>query len=114
MLPTYHNGSFNFVNRLSYHSVPPQRGDVVSIYVATNVLYLKRVVALPGETIAMYHGKVLINDKSLDEPYVKLPGRQTIWPYHLGADEYFLAGDNRAVSLVGTISRSNIVGKVLF
>jgi signal peptidase I len=114
MMPTYRSGGINFVNLLSYRNSTPQRGDIVCIRVAPRLLYLKRVVGLPGETVAMYHGKVTINGKPYEEPYVKLHGTRSFWPYRLGEEEYFLVGDNRTVSEMGAAIRTNILGKVLY
>ena len=73
MLPTYQDGSAHFVNRLAYLWHEPRRGDVVSIRLAgTHVMYLKRIIGLPGETVAFVNGQVLINGEVLDEPYEKL------------------------------------------
>src|SRR5262245_20586442 len=53
MLPTYRNGQINFLNRLAYRRHPPERGDIVGIrYSGEHVMLLKRIVGLPGETIA--------------------------------------------------------------
>ena len=77
MLPTYQNGSVNFVNRLAYLRHEPQRGDVVGIRLSDpsimwpSVMYLKRIIGLPGETVAFANGTVLINGQALDEPYEK-------------------------------------------
>src|SRR5688572_7135400 len=55
MAPTYHSGGLNLVNRWSYSKHPPLRGDVVALR-ADDELLLKRIVALPGETIAIVNG----------------------------------------------------------
>src|SRR3989440_12938563 len=61
MLPTYHNG-VNFVNRLAYLSHEPRRGDVIGIRLAGHsIMFLKRIVGLPGETVAFHRGRVYIN-----------------------------------------------------
>src|ERR1700690_4367674 len=74
MLPTYQDRSVNFVNRLAYRWHEPQRGDVVGIRLAgPHVMYMKRIIGLPGETIAFVEGRVLINGEVLDEPYEKTP-----------------------------------------
>lgn len=115
MAPTYQTGRVNLVNRLAYRWHNPKRGDVVSIRLAgLKVLLLKRIIGLPGETISVHHGSVLINDKPLDEPYLpaKVPwaeGRR-----QLKADEYFVVGDNRAVSEYYIIPKSQIAGKIVF
>ena len=57
MLPTYRSGSLNLVNRLAFSSRQPSRGDVVAIRLAgPHVLYVKRIVALPGERFSMAQG----------------------------------------------------------
>jgi signal peptidase I len=114
MVPTYRDGGINFVNLLAYRKHPPQRGDVVSIKITPKLLYLKRVVGLPGETVAMNHGVVTIDGKQLEEPYVKLKGFRSFWPVRLAEDEYFLVGDNRSVSEMGSAKATNILGKVLY
>ena len=99
MLPNYKDHSWNFVNRLAYLWHEPQRGDVVGsgfhaptprrhssgrqLAETPHVMYLKRIIGLPGETVAFEDGRVLINGEVLDEPYEKyalrleLPAGQT-------------------------------------
>src|SRR5437879_2651827 len=72
MEPTYHDRRINFVNRLAYVWSKPKRGDVVAIKTTgLHIMYLKRIVALPGETISIKKGIVMINGQPLNEPYVK-------------------------------------------
>ncbi len=62
MLPTYKERDINIINRLAYKIGDPQRGDVVAIRMAgEHIMLLKRVVGLPGETIAFRRGRLLIN-----------------------------------------------------
>jgi signal peptidase I len=62
MLPTYRENSVNFVNRLAYRNSDPKRGDVVAVrYSGASMMLMKRVVALPGETIEFVNGRVLID-----------------------------------------------------
>ncbi len=120
MKPTYRDGRINFVNRLSYLRSKPRRGDVVGIRTAgEHVLLLKRVIGLPGERIAIVRGVVYIDAKPLEEPYVKYNAerfRRAWWESErqLEDDEYFVIGDNRAVSDLGGVYESRILGKVLF
>lgn len=102
------------VNRLVYHLRKPHRGDVVVIdSAAVGRILIKRVIGLPGETIALRGGAVYIDGRLLREPYVRrvagqpeatLPftGTGNPWslerPYVVPADHYFLMGDNRSVS----------------
>jgi signal peptidase I len=118
MLPTYKDRSVNFVNRLAYVWHEPQRGDVVSIRLAgPHVMYLKRIIGLPGETVAFVDGRVLINGEVLDEPYEKTPCDWNCPPVKLGPDEYFVVGDNRTMPsdnhVFGKAGRDRIVGKAL-
>ena len=81
---------------------------------------IKRAIGLPGDTVELRDGAVLINGVLLNEPYVN--GAQTFCsnycaPFTLGLDEYFLMGDNRANSLdsrsFGPIPASQLVGRVV-
>ena len=69
MMPTYQNGQINFINRLAYLNHEPQRGDVVGVRLSgPHLMFVKRIVALPGETISFSGGCVCIDGKPLDEP----------------------------------------------
>ena len=115
MEPTYINGKINFINRLSYAWSKPQRGDVVAIRSRVgNELLLKRIVGLPGETVAMQRGVVFINGERLEEPYVKLRGSFQMPEFKLEEDHYFVIGDNRGVSVYFPVPIWKILGKVLF
>ena len=118
MLPTYRDRSVNFVNRLAYLRHEPQRGDVVSIRLAgPHVMYMKRIIGLPGETVAFKNGRVLINGEVLDEPYEKSPCDWNRAPVTLDSDEYFVVGDNRTMPWeqhkLGIVHRDHIVGKAI-
>jgi signal peptidase I len=118
MLPTYRDHSVNFVNRLAYFRHEPQRGDVISIRLAgLHRMFLKRIIGLPGETVAFEKGRVLIDGEVLDEPYEKSPCDWNYPPVKLGPDEYFAVGDNRTMPWqmhkMGRVGRDHIVGKAV-
>ena len=118
MLPTYKERGVNFVNRAVYLFHKPRRGDVVGIRLAgPSVMYLKRIVGMPGETVAFHEGHVLINGKILTEPYVKFQCDWDREPVTLEADQYFVVGDNRSMPIedhaMGEPHRNRIVGKIL-
>jgi signal peptidase I len=118
MLPTYQSSGLNFVNCLAYARSEPKRGDVVAIELAgRSIMYMKRIVGLPGETVAFHEGRLWIDGKVLDEPYQKLGCNWERAPVTLGSQEYFVVGDNRSMReadhVFGETSRSRIVGKVL-
>ncbi len=61
--------------------------------------YIKRVIGLPGETVEIKDGKVYINDKVLDEPYITCPlSHEENLKYQLEEDQVFVLGDNRVNS----------------
>lgn len=118
MLPTYQENGINFVNRLAYLHSDPQRGDVVAIrYSGEHIMLMKRIVGLPGETIAFHKGRIFINGNELPEPYLKFPCDWEIPPRTLDADHYYVVGDNRSMPeklhMKGETSRERIVGKIL-
>jgi len=118
MLPTYKGGRINFVNRLAYMFHEPQRGDVVAIRLAgRHVMYMKRIIGKPGETISFHAGQTFINGQPLDEPYLKTEWSWEAAPRQLGDDEYYFVGDNRTMPMMdheqGKAHRERIIGKVL-
>jgi len=118
MLPTYKDRSVNFVNRLAYRWHEPRRGDVVGIRLAgPHVMYMKRIIGLPGETVSFVNGRVQINGEVLDEPYEKTPCDWNRPPIKLGPDEYFVVGDNRTMPsenhVFGKAGRDRIIGKAI-
>jgi signal peptidase I len=115
MEPNLHDGEYVIVNRIVYHLHPPQRGDIVVFRRDANREFIKRVIALPGETVEVKGGRVLINGTPLDEPYIAAPSAYTMEPRTVGSNEYFVLGDNRNNSSDshnwGTIDSSAIDGK---
>lgn len=119
MLPTYQPDKLHFVNRLAYGAGGPARGDVVAIQMAgPNVVYVKRVVGLPGERVAIAGGQVQINGTVLSEPYVRDRRPWDVEEVTLGPREYFVIGDNRGMSVgqhdFGRAEVDRILGKVVF
>lgn len=129
MLPNFHNRDYLIIDRISYRAGSPQRGDVVVLRPPKNSseFYIKRLIALPGETIKLSQGRVFISNKErpegfeLKESY--LPANvptagvlRTGFSQTLGSGEYFVLGDNRTGSNDsrnwGVLPRKNIIGKV--
>ena len=81
-----------------------------------SVDYIKRVIALPGETVEIKDGFVYINGKPLSEPYVLDPPRYTMKQLEVPKGYCFVLGDNRDNSndshIWGPLPRDNIIGKV--
>lgn len=119
MQPTFHDGQINFINRLAYTRHEPQRGDVVGVRLSgDHVMYLKRIVGLPGEVISFKDGVILINGQPLTEPYVKWRADWNHPSLQLRLNEYYVVGDNRSMAFddhkQGAAPRQRIVGKILF
>jgi len=115
MEPNLHNEEYVIVDKVTYLFGPPQRGDVVVFdRNGDSKDFIKRIIGLPGETVEVSQGKVYIDGLPLDEPYVA-PSSDTKTALRLGADEYFVMGDNRSNSqdsrTFGPIHRGNIVGR---
>jgi signal peptidase I len=113
MVPNYEHGQPTFINRVAYLTHGPERGDVVGLKVGDE-LYIKRIIGLPGERIEFKRDVVFVNGKPLAESY---PVRPLLWrlpPVQLGANDYFVMGDNRTLSKLGPVPRDSIIGKSMF
>ncbi len=96
---------------------PPQRGDVIVFHSSIPPYddFVKRVIGVPGDTVALNEGTVYVNGTPLDEPYVinSFPERRN--PIVIGEGQYYVLGDNRGRSddsrRWGTVSEEDIVGK---
>ncbi len=123
MEPTLSDGDNLIVDKISYRFHEPERFDIIvfPFRYAEKTYYIKRIIGLPGETVYINEeGTIFIDGKELKESYgkevIKDPGRayETIT---LGADEYFVLGDNRNNSsdsrdpVVGNIRREDFIGK---
>lgn len=119
MDPTYHDGALNLVNRAVYRFRAPARGDVIAIRLAgPSVLYVKRIVALPGERVAIVSGVVEVNGEPLAESYVKQRRPWDIAEVTVGPREYFVIGDNRGMRAgdhaFGRVDARRILGTLVF
>jgi signal peptidase I len=117
MEPTYHNGTVNFINRLAYLQHEPRRGDIVSVrFAGMSVMYMKRIIALPGETLEFHKGRAYVDGQLLDEPYVKNACDWETGPIKCSATQYYVVGDNRSMPFLfheqGRAERERIIGKL--
>lgn len=97
MEPTYQNGEFNFCWRIRYLFSTPKRGDVVVIrFTGQRVTLLKRVVALEGEEVEFRDGRLFINGKEWNEPYIHTPYHWTLPPRRVEPNSVYVVGDNRS------------------
>lgn len=126
MKPVLGNGDVVLVNRVVYNARRPKRGDIIVFKPKGNEnshYYIKRVIALPGESVEIIENRIYINGKKLDESYettnidnVGLVSKKI----KLNEDEYFVLGDDRESSEdsrnpeVGNVKRAYIYGKAWF
>jgi signal peptidase I len=119
MEPTYHNGGFNFCWRLPFLFSSPKRFDVVAVRMAgTRVMLLKRVVAMEGEEVEFRDGRLLIDGKEMEEPYVRYPSHWNLPPREVEKGNAYVVGDNRNMPMenhhFGQTSVKRIVGVPLW
>ncbi len=143
MVPTMRADQYLLVNKLVYYRLdkarlarylpfvdaeleetayvfhPPQRGELIVFRFPKDPSrdFVKRIIAIPGDTVEIQQGRVYVNDSLLDEPYVPEPPRSTMKRKVMGPDQYFVLGDNRLHSNDsrdwGPVPLENIVGRVL-
>jgi signal peptidase I len=111
-----------FINKFVYRFEPIERGDVVVFWypLDRSKSFIKRVVGLPGETVEIRQGRVYVDGKRLDEPYVpaQYADASAYGPVRIPPDEYFLMGDHRVSSndsrVFGSVPSRYIYGKAVF
>ena len=126
MEPTIAVGDRFFINRVVYKFSSPQRGDLIVFRTNASddaALHIRRVIGLPGETIQISGGRILIDGEAYKEgkdfPMISNPGLASS-SITLESGEYFVLGDNRNNSEdsryadIGTVSRRYILGKIWF
>jgi signal peptidase I len=124
MAPTLKRGDFIVVSVWTYALGEPQRGDL-AVFEAPHtpkVNYVKRVMGLPGDRVAMRDGQLFINGQALAEPYLN-PDQSHATPDSLNMEErlvpegeFFMLGDNRHNSndsrYWGMVERDKLIGRV--
>ncbi len=85
------------VNRLEYRKEGPKRGDIIEFYYPDDgkTRYVKRVIAVAGETVEGRDGSVYVDGVLLEEPYIKEKSYLDFGPYLVPEDSCFVMGDNR-------------------
>jgi signal peptidase I len=117
MLPSLQDGEMTVVNRLIYRMHSPQRGDIIVFMspVEKGEDYIKRVIGLPGETLSIENGWVIVNGLKLNEPYLLNKPDHSFSQITIPAGHYFVMGDNRQNSAdsrtFDAITRDSILGK---
>ncbi len=115
MDPTYKNGEFNFCFRQRYTFSKPGRYEVVCVKLAgETIVLLKRIVALEGEVVEIRKGKFFVNEKKIEEAYVRYPSDWNLSPRIVKKNNVYVVGDNRNVPInvhkFGQTSVKRIIG----
>ncbi len=119
MEPRIDSDELVLINALAYRFSQPERGDVVAFrHVRTGPsVYLKRVIGLPGDRVAIDRGTVLVNGAPLVEPYVQFGDARSFGAVTVPPNDYFVLGDNRPRSddsrAWGFVPASDIVGRAM-
>ena len=143
MEPTLRNGQYLVINKAAYWHMgadiantvfpgvmpgatandamfmfsEPQRSDIVVFRYPKDPTrdFIKRIIAIPGESVEIRQGKVYVNGKFIDETYIDEVGNYSWGPRKMDLGEYFVLGDNRNNSsdshVWGPVPRDNIIGK---
>ncbi len=123
MEPNFYDSEYLIIDEVTYRFREPFRGEIVVFKYPRDrsQYFIKRVVALPGETVEVTDGNVTIyntqhpNGLVLEESYLKeqTTGKMRVT---LGEDEYYVLGDNRDSSLdsrsFGPVERKYVTGRV--
>ena len=122
MYPTFKDGDYLVIDEVTYRFSEPSRGDVIVFRYPNNpsIFYIKRVIALPGESVRIEEGIVSITRAdgttlTLDEPYVVAEDATYAINTTLGSEQYFVLGDNRPKSsdsrVWGALPKEDIIGR---
>ena len=128
MMPTLVVGDRLVVEKVSYNFHPPETGDVIVFQPPQQLqrygygkeqAFIKRIIALPGQTINIKNGQVYIDNQPIKEDYIaESPAYPWEIPLKIPENQYFVMGDNRNNSndshVWGFLPRQNIIGRAIF
>ena len=120
MEPNFHDGDYVIVNRMAYRLGDIQRGDVIVFPYPLEPEddYIKRVIGLPGDRVAIYGGAVYVNGQPLIEPYIAEQPRSDLAEFIVPESYVYVMGDNRNESSDsrswGPLKIDEIIGRAIF
>lgn len=119
MAPHIASGEHVLINTFAYRFSPPRRGDIVAFRNDEDArpLFIKRVIGLPGDRVAIVCGRVVLNGTALAEPYVRYPDDRSYPVAVVPPHAVYVLGDNRADSedsrFFGPVADDRLVGRAL-
>jgi len=119
MEPTLYEEQRLVIEKISYRLRLPERGEIVVLHPQDDgsVPLIKRVIGLPGETIAIHDNQVFIDGNPLEEPYLRVVTHGFYPPTLIPDNAVFVMGDNRDRSrdsrMFGTVPLEDLVGRAL-
>jgi signal peptidase I len=127
MEPNFHDGEYLLSDKITYRLREPKRGDVIVFEApgANGDEFIKRIIGVPGDNVAVKDGGIFINDKKLNEVYIPKTTTTTAGAFMREGNNvtvpegyYFVLGDNRSFSsdsrAWGFIPKNKITGKAWF
>jgi len=127
MVPTFQSGDYILTDKVTYRFVKPGRGDIIVLKNPRDETqdFIKRIIALPGDTVRVEDEEVYINDLLIQELYLPSETQTRSGSFlhdgesvKVGQNQYFVFGDNRGASSDsrewGPITKDEIIGRVVF
>lgn len=127
MEDTFHSGEYIFTSKVAYKFGPIKKGDVVIFKSPKNndIELIKRIIALPGDTVLIQNEEVFVNNQKIQEDYIKtptnlIPGGAVVEgsPVIVPEGSMFVMGDNRGASSdsreFGSVPESLLIGQVVY
>ncbi len=119
MAPHIASGEIVIINTMAYRFGRPGRGDIVAFHhdAPTPEVFIKRVIGLPGDRVAIDRGHVIVNGTALDEAYVRFADARSFAQVTVPPGRLYVLGDNRADSddsrFWGFVPENEVLGKAL-
>lgn len=119
MEPHIQSGEYVLINTFAYRFAAPRRGEIVAFRHEgdTREVFIKRVVGLPGERVRIAAGRVYVDGRPLDEPYLRETDARSYPEVTVPAHSVYVLGDNRANSedsrVFGPVDDTRLIGRAI-